>query len=121
MTTFPDLSVYCSNCSYPYQCNEISGMVGPLSPLDNGPITIIYLYILFISSKKNLCNERSGMVGPSNPGIVGPFRPTPEYEAGYSCFQQVKQLFKSQIYVFFTTLNYNYKQTKKYFCFQLSL
>ena len=35
-------------------------------------------------------NERSGMVGP--------FRPTPEYEAGYSCFQQVKK--HSYIFVF---------------------
>ena len=30
---------------------------------------------------------------PRRSGTVGPFRPTPEYEAGYSCFQQVRVFF----------------------------
>ena len=42
-----------------------------------------YSHVFIFSSPHILIfHQRSGMVGP--------FRPTPEYEAGYSCFQQVR-------------------------------
>ena len=51
-----------------------------------------YSHVFIFSSPHILIfHQRSGMVGP--------FRPTPEYEAGYSCFQQVR--FENQFSISF--------------------
>ena len=84
-------------------------------------IDIIFIYFVHIL-KKTHATKGLGWWDPLTLGWLDRFVQPRSMKLATAASNRWDNLFKSQIYVFFTTLNYNdYKQTKKYFCFQLSL
>ena len=49
-----------------------------------------YIFISSTASQVFIFSSPHILIFHQRSGMVGPFRPTPEYEAGYSCFQQVR-------------------------------
>ena len=58
-----------------------------------------YIFISSTASQVFIFSSPHILIFHQRSGMVGPFRPTPEYEAGYSCFQQVR--FENQFFISF--------------------
>ena len=58
-----------------------------------------YIFISSTASQVFIFSSPHILIFHQRSGMVGPFRPTPEYEAGYSCFQQVR--FENQFSISF--------------------